>query len=168
MKQEVLHYPRLDTMLKVEAVIKKAKDALSKNEIDRRLSKQIMRPTLNLILEYLEESGKIVLLKQGIIWIHKKDISRKLKAEVQKAIPILKKNDVIKAGIFGSFARGEERKDSDIDILVKLKGRKGLLDIVRLERELREVLGRKVDLLTYKSIRPYLKERILDEEIRIL
>ena len=40
MKQQVLHYPRLDTVLSVEEVIKNAKDTLSKNEIDRRLKKK--------------------------------------------------------------------------------------------------------------------------------
>ena len=75
----VLHYPRLDTILNVEALIKKSKDPLSKNEIDRRLKKKIMRPTLNVILKYLEESGKIAQLKEGIIWIYPEDISSKLK-----------------------------------------------------------------------------------------
>ncbi len=84
----VLHYPRLDTVLNVEDVIKKAKDALSKNEIDRRLKTQIMRPTLNLILEYLEDSGKIVVLKEGIIWIYKEDISKKLRNKLGKAVRI--------------------------------------------------------------------------------
>lgn len=84
MKQEILHYPRLDTVLSVENVIKKAKQPLSKNELDRRLEKKIMRTTLNLILEYLEESGKIALLKEGIIWIYKEDVSKKLKAKLEK------------------------------------------------------------------------------------
>ena len=52
--QKIIHYPRLDTILNVEKVVKKAQDPLSKNEIDRRLEKKIMRPTLNLILNYLE------------------------------------------------------------------------------------------------------------------
>lgn len=86
MRQEVLHYPRLDTVLSVENAIKKAKHPLSKNELDRRLEKKIMRATLNLILEYLEESGKIALLKEGIIWIYKEDISNKLKAKLKKSI----------------------------------------------------------------------------------
>lgn len=81
---EILHYPRLDTVLKVEEVIKKAKDPLSKNEIDRRLEKQIMRPTLNLILNYLEDSGKIAVLKEGAIWIYRKDISKKLESKLRK------------------------------------------------------------------------------------
>jgi len=85
---EILHYPRLDTVLKVEEVIKKAKDPLSKNEIDRRLKKQIMRPTLNLILSYLEDSGKIAVLKEGTIWIYRKDISKKLESKLKKAVRI--------------------------------------------------------------------------------
>ena len=86
MKTKVLHYPRLDTILNVEKTIKTSKDSLSKNEIDRRLSKKIMRPTLNLILKYLEESGKIAILKEGIIWIYKNDISPKLRAKLKKAL----------------------------------------------------------------------------------
>ncbi len=83
--QEVLHYPRLDTILKVESILKKAKEPLSKNEIDRRLDTQIMRPTLNLILGYLTESGKIAVLKEGIIWIYACDASEKLKSKLKKA-----------------------------------------------------------------------------------
>jgi len=89
MKTEVLHYPRLDTILNVEKIIKKANDPLSKNEIDRRLTKKIMRPTLNIILQYLGQSGKIALLKEGIIWIYKDDISPKLRAKLKKGITVM-------------------------------------------------------------------------------
>ncbi len=89
MKQETIHFPRLDTILKVEKVLKVAKEPLSKNEIDRRLPKQIMRPTLNLILEYLEESGKIAILKEGIIWIYNEDVSRKLKDKLERAVTVM-------------------------------------------------------------------------------
>ena|SRR3989344_5288093 len=92
--------------------------------------------------------------------------------EVQKiakiVIPILKKNDVVKAGIFGSYARGEAKKRSDVDMLIKQKGKKSLLDLVRLERILEEKLKKMVDLLDYDGLSPYLKERILKEEVRIL
>ena len=86
--QKILHYPRLDTILAVEMLFKKAKDPLSKNEIDRRLHKKIMRPTLNVILHYLEDSGKIAILKEGIIWIHKEDISKRLRARLERAVPV--------------------------------------------------------------------------------
>lgn len=87
--QEVLHYPRLDTILNVERIIRSAKEPLSKNEIDRRLTKKVMRPTLNIILEYLEKSGKIAMLKEGIIWIYREDISDKLKMKVRKGITVM-------------------------------------------------------------------------------
>ena len=87
--KQVLHYPRLDTILNVEKIIKKSKEPLSKNEIDRRLEKKIMRPTLNIILEYLEESGKIALLKEGIIWIYIADASDKLKAKLKKGVTVM-------------------------------------------------------------------------------
>jgi len=86
---QVLHYPRLDTVLKVEAIIKKAKAPLSKNGIDRMLDRQIMRPTLNLILAYLEESGKIAVLKEGIVWVYLEDASKKLKARLKKGVRVI-------------------------------------------------------------------------------
>ncbi len=66
-------------------------------------------------------------------------------------------------GLFGSLARGEARKKSDIDLIVRFSKRKRLLAVVKLERELSEALGRKVDLLTEAVLRPYLRERILKE-----
>ena len=83
---KILHYPRLDTILAVESIIKQAKNPISKNELDRRLEKKIMRPTLNVILKYLEESGKIAQIKEGIIWIYKEDISKKLKKKLDRGI----------------------------------------------------------------------------------
>ncbi len=93
---------------------------------------------------------------------------RKIGKVKSKILPILKHNGVVKAGIFGSFARGEEKNGSDIDILVQFKEGKTLLDLVGLERELKMILGRNVDLLTYDSINRLLKERILEEEVRVL
>ena len=84
-------------------------------------------------------------------------------------VPVLKRNDVVRAGIFGSFARGEAKKNSDIDILIKIKAKKfSLLDLIGLELELEEKLKRRVDLVEYSAIHPLLKERILKEEVRIL
>lgn len=87
--QQILHYPRLDTILKIEKAIKFAKEPISKNELDRRLDTQVMRPTLNLVLEYLEQSGKIALLKEGIVWIYSQDISKKLKIKLQKGVTVM-------------------------------------------------------------------------------
>ena len=83
-------------------------------------------------------------------------------------MPILKKYGVTRAGIFGSVVRGEARKDSDIDILVKIESRMSLLDFAGLKLELEEALGRKVDLGEYSVIKPIIKEQILKEEVSIL
>ncbi|MBI2591165.1 MAG: nucleotidyltransferase domain-containing protein [Candidatus Brennerbacteria bacterium] len=64
----------------------------------------------------------------------------------QKITPVLKRQGVIKAAFFGSVARGETKRNSDIDLLIKIKESKSLLDIVRLKLELEKKLGRKVDL----------------------
>ncbi len=82
---------------------------------------------------------------------------------VPQLIDICRQNDVSMVGVFGSMARGEAKKKSDIDLLVRFSKRKSLLAVVRLERELSESLGRKVDLLTEAAISPYLRERILKE-----
>ncbi|MBD3155696.1 MAG: hypothetical protein GF368_03505 [Candidatus Aenigmarchaeota archaeon] len=95
----------------------------------------------------------------------KKDELRDLK---KKIVYILKKNNVKKAGLFGSFVTGEATEKSDIDILIEFKRGKSLLDLIGLEMELEESLKRDVDLLTYNSIHPLLKDTILSEEVRII
>lgn len=82
----------------------------------------------------------------------------------KKIIPILKRQGVTKAAFFGSVARGDMKKNSDVDILVKFKRRKGLFDFVGLKLELEEKLGRKIDLLTYDGINHLLKDIIMGEQ----
>jgi len=100
--------------------------------------------------------------------IKKKNKINTLKKIKQQILPLFKQYDVAKAGIFGSFARGENRKTSDIDILVEFKGKKSLLVLAALEIDVERKLGRKADVLTYNSIHPLLKEKILKEEVGIL
>jgi predicted nucleotidyltransferase len=85
-----------------------------------------------------------------------------------KIRPTLKKYKVKKAGIFGSVVRGEAKPDSDIDILVEIEDRISLLDFVGLKLELEEVLGRKVDLGEFSTIKPIIKEQVLKETVSIL
>jgi len=75
-------------------------------------------------------------------------------------IKICRRNDVAMIGIFGSTARGEATTGSDLDFLVKFGKRKSLLSVVKLERELSESLGQKVDLLTEAAINPYIRDSI--------
>ncbi len=69
--QEVLHYPRLDTVIMVEETIKKAKTYPTKAQLLRSLPKKVMYQTFLLILDYLEKSNKILIDKKDgrVIWI---------------------------------------------------------------------------------------------------
>jgi predicted nucleotidyltransferase len=95
-------------------------------------------------------------------------IGKEIKKIKKIVIPALKRSGVVRASIFGSFVKGKVKKSSDVDILIKFKAGKSLLDLARLELELEKKLRRKVELLTYESIHPLLKERILEEEVVIL
>lgn len=85
----------------------------------------------------------------------------------KKIIPILKKNGVVRASVFGSFARGEATPESDVDILIELTKNKSLLDLIHLKNELEDLLKQKVDLITYNSVHPLLKKYIYKDEVKI-
>jgi len=83
--------------------------------------------------------------------------------ETQKIIDACLAYGIRKIALFGSFMRGEAGPGSDIDLLVEFSGPTGFMTLVKLERELSEIMGRKVDLLTEKAISPHLRNRILGE-----
>jgi len=67
--------------------------------------------------------------------------------------------------IFGSAARGEDRADSDIDLLVDFDPDATLLDLIALQSDIETLLGRQADVLTPQSVSPFLRDRILSEAI---
>lgn len=81
----------------------------------------------------------------------------------EKVAKILKNQGASKIAIFGSYIRGEEKPESDIDVIVEFSERKSLLEFIKIERELSEVLGIKANLLTERSISPYLIDTIRRE-----
>jgi len=87
-----------------------------------------------------------------------------------KITPLLYGSDVESASIFGSYARGEQRLDSDVDIVVKFKDGKvkTLFDLVKLRLEMEDVLNMKVDVNTYDSISPLVKKRVEKEMVVIM
>lgn len=70
-------------------------------------------------------------------------------------------------GVFGSVSRGEEKKSSDVDILVEFSKPLGFFKFIELERFLGELIGRKVDLVTKKALKPVIKDGILAEVIYV-
>lgn len=84
-------------------------------------------------------------------------------------VVVLRKHQAIRASVFGSFARGTQDAESDLDLYVELPVGKTLLDHASLNIELEDVLHRKVDVVTHGSrIHPIIMSRIKTEQIRIL
>ena len=79
----------------------------------------------------------------------------------KEARSILERNDTDFAAVFGSHAKGEADKDSDVDILIRFAQPKSLFEIARIEEELSDSLGRNVDLVTENSLSPYIKDEII-------
>ena len=90
-------------------------------------------------------------------------------AAVQRvAVPILKRYGARRASLFGSVVHRGLGPESDVDLLVELPEGASLLDLAGLGLDLEQALGRKVDILTYRSIHPRLRKRILAEQVPIL
>lgn len=95
-------------------------------------------------------------------------MNKEIKEKLNNQLPLLKdKYHVKKVGIFGSFARGAEGKESDIDILVEFNSPIGFFDFIRLENFLSGILRKKVDLISRKAIKPAIKKDILKEVIYV-
>lgn len=85
-----------------------------------------------------------------------------------KSVPILKKCGVVRSSLFGSAARGELTENSDIDFLVEFEDGRSLFDLVQCKQELEEVLGRDVDLVSSKALKPRLRSYVEQGKIDIL
>ena len=78
--EQILHYPNLKTVLMVERTLKNAGQLMTKKELNDALESKVMWQTMEVILEYLEESGKILTGKKGILWIYNENpLMKKLK-----------------------------------------------------------------------------------------
>jgi hypothetical protein len=185
----VIHYPQLDTVLMVEHYIQEHDGEFKKRQLWEHLPKKMMYQTYNLIIEYLLYSGKISVDAEGKIgWIHNPDVVKRLKHNelfwkpgmktkdrgnsLQQLrnilVPILKQYGVRRAGIFGSTARSEAKTTSDIDILIDMRRGASLLDLAGLKVDLEDAVGRTVDIVEYKMIKPEIRKQVLSEEVAIL
>ncbi len=95
-------------------------------------------------------------------------------SEIKKIIKIQKpyldeRFGIKEIGIFGSFVRGEQRLDSDIDVLIELHrpSRISLIDLVELEYYLQDLLGTEVDVVLKNNLRRRIGKRILSEVVQI-
>lgn len=85
----------------------------------------------------------------------------------EKIRSICEDSGIAMLGVFGSVARGEDRPDSDVDIMVRFAKPIGLVDLIRLEDRFERVLGRRVDLGVESSLHPLIREQAL-KDLKIL
>lgn len=90
---------------------------------------------------------------EDILKQHKKELAEKYRVK--------------EIGIFGSYARGEQKERSDVDILVEFEDVPDLFKFLELERYLEELLGLRVDLVRRKALREELKDTVLSEVVNI-
>ena len=93
------------------------------------------------------------------------DLDALLKTHREEILAIARQHGASNVRVFGSVARGESGPDSDIDILVDLEPGRSLLDHAQLQIDLEALLGRKVDVVTARGLRPRLRDRVLQEAI---
>ena len=112
------------------------------------------RPTVRVGVTQLTESVQLFDMPE----------SEQLRAELAELKPVLAEEyPIAELGIFGSYARGEQHADSDLDVLVTFEEPVTLFDLVRLENELTDRLGVDVDLVTGESLRPRIGARVADD-----
>lgn len=91
-----------------------------------------------------------------------------IRKKIKDQFPFLRqKYNVEKLGIFGSVVRDEQKKESDVDMLVEFSSPIGLFDFIGLENFLTKTLDQKVDLVSKKALKPAIKDSILKEALYV-
>jgi predicted nucleotidyltransferase len=86
---------------------------------------------------------------------------------LQHKVELKRKFKVKSIGVFGSYVRGEQKRGSDVDVLVEFEEPVGLFEFMRLENFLSDLLGVKVDLVSKKALKPHIGERIKKEVVYV-
>jgi len=90
-------------------------------------------------------------------------------AEIREQVQdVMRRHGVVRASVFGSVARGDDRPGIDVDFLVEFEEGRTLLDLSGLQLDLEELLETEVDVATPNSLHPQLRETILKQQVRIL
>ncbi len=94
-------------------------------------------------------------------------LDRLLEEKRGEILRIASKHGAREVRVFGSVARGEADRESDIDFLVELEPGRSLLDLGGLQMELESLLGRRVDVVTARGLKARIRERVLREAVRV-
>src|SRR5262245_14136091 len=82
-------------------------------------------------------------------------------------LEVAERHGATRVRVFGSLARGDSNRDSDLDLLVELKPGRSLLDLVAIKQDLQDLLRRRVDVVTERSVSPYMRDAVVQEAVPI-
>lgn len=88
-------------------------------------------------------------------------------AQRDAIVQIARQHGALRVRLFGSFARGSERGDSDVDVLVEMEAHRSLIDSINLKLALEDLLGREVDVVTEDALHPLIGARVLHESVAL-
>jgi hypothetical protein len=94
-------------------------------------------------------------------------IDKTLREKRDQILAIAKQHGARNVRVFGSLARGEGKRDSDLDVLLELEPGRSLLDIVAIKQDLEDLLNTKVDVVTETAVSPYIRDQILRQAISL-
>ncbi len=87
---------------------------------------------------------------------------------LRQSKPLLRENyQITQLGIFGSYVRGEQTEDSDVDVLIDYEHAPTLFKLVEIHDYLSNIVGMKVDLVTKNGLKPRIRERVLSEVVYV-
>ena len=92
---------------------------------------------------------------------------KELKEKREQILAIAQRYGAQRIQLFGSSARGESGRESDVDFLIELEPGRTLLDIIAMKQDLEDLLQRKVDVLTKGAVSPYLRDEIVSQAISL-
>ena len=90
-----------------------------------------------------------------------------IKNKREEILYIARPHGALSVRIFGSYARGEEQPSSDIDLIVEMEPGRSLLDIISIKKEVEDLVGKKVDVVTEAALSPYLRDEVLQEAVAL-
>jgi predicted nucleotidyltransferase/DNA-binding XRE family transcriptional regulator len=127
-------------------------------------------PALSTLMKLVDATGhhlelNLVAMRGIAGGIPDTQLGRRLRRHRRAVIDLAERYGAINVCVFGSAARGTDTKSSDIDLLVDLDAGVGVVSLLGLERELAELLGRKVDVVPAGSLKPAMASRVLAEAI---
>jgi predicted nucleotidyltransferase len=94
-------------------------------------------------------------------------IDKTLRGKRDQILAIARQHGARNVRVFGSLARGEGKRSSDLDVLVELESGRSLLDIVAIKQDLEDLLNTKVDVVTEASVSPYIRDQVLRQAISL-